>query len=143
MSQRKAGRERIVKAKGLNYYYMFHHSFFFCTSFFSIIFKLTIFPFHFAFLTAPHNFKCKFPNWMTKKKQWHTLDYSYSYTFWQNNNTLSIANTTSLMDENYYLNEKLTRHSLFNGDEIRINCVDTIKSTNDYVQLLTHYLTEW
>lgn len=125
---------------------MFHHSFFFSflvlrshyvriNNFFS--------SFHFAFLTAPHNFKCKFPNWMTKKKQWHTLDYSYSYTFWQNNNTLSIANTTSLMDENYYPNEKRPRHSLFNGDEIRINCVDTIKSTNDYVQLLTHYLTEW
>lgn len=92
---------------------------------------------------TPHNFKCKFPWWMTKKKQWHTLDYNYSYTFIQHNSTLRITNTTKSTNENYYLNEKVTRHNLFNGDEIRINCVDsTTTSSSDYAQLLTHYLTE-
>ncbi len=80
---------------------------------------------------------------MTKKRQWHTLDYSYSYTFIQHNATLRITNTTSLANENYYLNEKTNRHNLFNGDEIRINCMDTVKFGHDYTQLLAHYLTEW
>ncbi|XKL68948.1 hypothetical protein PGB90_006717 [Kerria lacca] len=91
---------------------------------------------------TPHNYKCRFPTWMTKKKQWHTLDYSYSYTFIQHNSTLRINNTTSTNSENYFFNEKTNKRNLFGGDEIRINCVDSLKLTNDYVQLLTHYLTE-
>ncbi|XP_065204346.1 uncharacterized protein LOC135834409 [Planococcus citri] len=90
---------------------------------------------------TPLNFKCKFPTWMTKKKQWHTLDYSYSYTFIQHNSTLKITNTSTTIND-YYSNTRNLRHTLFNGDEVRINCVESIRSSPGYIQILTHFLTE-
>ncbi|XP_071050667.1 uncharacterized protein [Onthophagus taurus] len=72
---------------------------------------------------APSLNKCRFPSWIANYNHWHTLDFSYTYSFHHRNSTLRITNTSSL--------------------EMKIVCAQVKHVTRDesFVQLLTHFTT--
>lgn len=67
--------------------------------------------------------KCRFPMWISSNNHWHTLDYSFTYSFHHKNSTLRITNSSSL--------------------EMKIICAQLKHATRDesFAIFLTHFTT--